>query len=144
MSIKTATAPQRQALRDKLSIATTGAHRIAQNVHAPLSDAEAAPIQLACEAATAALAVVGIGAGVLPSTSKVVANGDVVPVQNSAGTAVPGSHTAVVASGALTTKLAPTVATVVSGLSTVAATGTGTKVTFTVAKGVITAITLSA
>lgn len=40
--------------------------------------------------------------------------------------------------------LPATVATVTSGLSTVAATGTGTKVTFTVANGVLTGIALSA
>lgn len=143
MSIKTATAPQRQALRDKLSIATTGVHRIAQNVHAPLSDAEAAPIQRACAAASAALVAVGIGSAAPLPTQKLVSNGAALVVKNAAGTPVAGSHTAVVAAGVLNAKLAPTVATVVSGLSTVAAKGTGTKVTFTVAHGVITAITLS-
>lgn len=93
-------------------------------------------------ATVAANAVTGVA---LPATMTIVENGGDVVLTNSAGTDIPGAHVRLVENGAQPSiKLAPTVAAVTSGLSTVAATGTGTKVTFTVANGVITAITLSA
>lgn len=80
----------------------------------------------------------------LPATTAAVVTGSTVAVQNSAGAAVGTGSVTVSAGGVSNVKLPATVATVTSGLSTVAATGTGTKVTFTVANGVITGIALSA
>lgn len=81
----------------------------------------------------------------LPATQALVDNTQSVVLRNSANTAAAGAAgVAIVASNVLTVRLPSTSAVVTSGLSTVAATGTGTKVTFTVASGVITAITLSA
>lgn len=95
--------------------------------------------------ADAATKTPGYAGPILPATQAVVADGATVPVKNSAGTAVPGTAVATVAANVVTAvKLPATVATVVSGISSVAATGTGTKVTFTVANGVITGIALSA
>ena len=95
--------------------------------------------------ADAAAKTPGYAGPVLPATQVVLSHGQNVPIKNSAGVAVPGSANAVVAGGALSSvNLPATVAAVTSGLSTVAATGTGTKVTFTVANGVITGIALSA
>lgn len=86
------------------------------------------------------------GGSTTPSGSAVVANNATVAVKNSAGTTVAGTHTAVVTGTTLTNiKLAATVAPVVTGLvAGVDVTGTGTKLTLTVAGGVITAAVLSA
>lgn len=74
-----------------------------------------------------------------------VSNAQAVVVKNSAGNTVAPGTTAVVAGSVLTNvKLAATQAVVASGLLTPAATGTGTKVTLTVANGVVTAVALSA
>lgn len=81
---------------------------------------------------------------VTPPTGASVANGAAVPVVNSAGTAVAGTHTATVAGSTLTNvKLAATVATVANASTFPGVTGTGTTATFTVANGVITGIVLS-
>lgn len=103
----------------------------------------AAEIQTAAdEAITAAFAVGGVAS--LPDDQAVVLDGFTVQVRNSADVVVGAAATLTVVDNVLTNaKLPATTAAVISGLSTVAATGTGTKVTFTVANGVITAITLS-
>lgn len=83
----------------------------------------------------------------LAATVAFVDNADTVPVQNSAGAVVAGTHTATVAAGVVSNvKLAATIAPVASGLALTGVTPTGTytnTVTFTVAAGVITAIVLS-
>lgn len=105
--------------------------------------ARAAVKAAADQAIVAATAIGGSGAA-LPATQAIVANGATAPVKNSAGVAVPGTSTYTVAANAVTdVKLPATVAVVTSGASAIAATGTGTTVTFTVANGAITAITLS-
>lgn len=102
-----------------------------------------AAVKVAADAAIAAATAVGGAAAPLPATQAIVSNAGTVPVQNSAGAAVGSGVLTVAANAVSNIKLPTTVAAVTSGLSTVAATGTGTKVTFTVANGVITAITLS-
>lgn len=88
-------------------------------------------------------------AAALPQTAPdplkaTVSNAQAVTVKNSAGTTVAPGTTAVVAGSVLTNvKLAATQAVVASGLLTPEATGTGTKVTLTVANGVVTAVALS-
>lgn len=88
----------------------------------------------------AARAIGGIGEGA--ATSAIVNDGDDIILKSGGGTY---SVVATVADRAVTEVALPaTDAIVRSGLHAVAATGTGTKVTFTVAAGKITAITLSA
>lgn len=82
---------------------------------------------------------------VLPDTQAIVMNDAAMPVQSSTGAAVPGSHVAIVEEGAVTVKLAASIAPVRTGLVTgVTVTGTGTKLNLTVSNGVITAAALSA
>lgn len=89
-----------------------------------------------------------LGTITLPTQTTLVVNNDSMPVQNSAGTAVAGTHPATVgANGGVTAvKLASTVAPVVSGVKINAGTvtGSGNFATITVANGVITGIVLSA
>lgn len=83
----------------------------------------------------------------LAATKTITTTADAVTVQNSAGTAIPGTHPATVAVGVLSNvKLAATVAAVANGakVNAVSVTGTGNFATFTVAAGVITGIVLSA
>lgn len=81
----------------------------------------------------------------LPATQALVSNTQPVVLRNSANTEAAGANgVAIVAGNVLSVRLPSTSAVVTSGLSTVTATGTGTKVTFTVANGVITGIALSA
>lgn len=96
--------------------------------------------------ATATVAAGAISNVKLAATVAMVDQGDAVTVQNSAGTAVAGTHPATVAAGAINNvKLAATIAPVVNGAAlTVPVTGTYTDTaTFTVANGVITGIVLS-
>lgn len=135
MSLITATAAQRQTLRDKASTLASLSQGYAESARTPTTE-EAAIVQTAIDAMTAAISAIGGG------TTATVANGATVAVQNSAGA---DSHnaTAVVASGALTgVKLAATVAMVDNG-DTVSATGTGTTATLVVAAGVVTGVTLA-
>lgn len=135
MSLITATATQRQTLRDKASTLASLSQGYAESARTPTTE-EAAIVQTAIDAMTAAISAIGGG------TTATVANGATVAVQNSAGA---DSHnaTAVVASGALTgVKLAATVAMVDNG-DTVSATGTGTTATLVVAAGVVTGVTLA-
>lgn len=144
MSFATITAAQRVAVRDTALQVSAITQPFAQNARTPTA-AETALITSVLDKAAAALAVAG--ASGIPATSAVVANGATVVVQNSAGTAVPGTHTATVAASALSNvKLAATVAAVANGakVNAVSVTGTGNFATFTIAAGVITAIVLSA
>lgn len=97
-------------------------------------------VQTAADAAiVAARAVGGIGEGA--ATSAIVNNGDNLVLKSGGGTY---TVAATVADRTVTEVALPaTEAIVRSGLHAIAATGTGTKVTFTVAAGKITAITLS-
>ena len=74
----------------------------------------------------------------IPLTSALVNNGDKLTISGESVTLAVANRTLT-----KTYTLPATVAVVKSGLQTVAATGTGTKVTLTVAGGKITAITLS-
>ncbi|QIN95116.1 hypothetical protein A2_00440 [Pseudomonas phage BIM BV-45] len=78
----------------------------------------------------------------LPSGSVAVKAGDTIKLTNSANAPF-GAGVVTVTDGVVGVKAPATVALVKAGLSDIAATGTGTKVTFTVAGGKITAITLS-
>ena len=102
-------------------------------------DAEAA-------AARAADALRDIGVDALLATEVIVADTDILNVENSAGN-LDSSGTATVAAGVLTSVRLAATKTIVSNaqaLTGVAPTGTYTNtVTFTVAAGVITAIVLS-
>lgn len=78
----------------------------------------------------------------LPAGSVAVKAGDTVKLANSANAPF-GDAVATVTDGVVGVKAPATVALVKAGLSDITATGTGTKVTFTVAGGKITGITLS-
>ena len=95
--------------------------------------------------ADAATKTPGYTAPTLPATEAIVEDGEAVPVVNSAGTAVAGTHSATVTASEVTNiKLAATIAPVASGLvADVTVTGTGTKLALTVAGGKITAAVLS-
>jgi len=137
MSLISVTAAQRLTLRDRAVQLATVSQDYAESFRTPTT-AEAAVVQAAIDAMTAAIAVINGTAG-----SASVANGATVAVRNSAGA---DSHnaTAVVASNALTgVNLAATVALVDNG-DKVAATGTGAFATAVVANGVLTGVTLSA
>lgn len=137
MSLITATAAQRQTLRDKAVTLGELAQTYAQDARTPTT-AEAAIVQTAIDAMSAAIAVINGTAGAAS-----VANGATVAVRNSAGA---DSHnaTAVVAANALTgVNLAATVALVDNG-DKVPATGTGAFATAVIANGVLTGVTLSA
>lgn len=142
MSFATITAAQRLDVRNTALQVDAVTQPFAQNGLAPTT-AELALITPVLTKAAAALSVAG--ATGLPDTSTVVANGNAVPVNNSAGTAVAGTHSASVAGGALVSvNLADTVAPVEDGKSyTFPVSGTGTTVKFTVADGVITGATIS-
>lgn len=136
MSLLTVTAAQRQTLRDKASTLATLSQTYGEDARTPTA-AEAAIVQTAIDAMSAAIAVINGTSG-----SASVANGATVAVRNSAGA---DSHngTAVVASGTLTgINLAATVALADNG-DTVPATGTGTTATLVVAAGVLTGVTLA-
>lgn len=142
MAIETQTAALREQLRRRLNQAYMLVQHIAQN-EAVTAD-QAVPVDAALVNLNTALVAAGSGA-VLPATQTIVSNAQSLPVQNSANAAVPGTHNAFVVDGAFQkVKLAATVAPVTSGLLPVAATGTGTQVTLTVANGVVSAVTLSA
>lgn len=142
MSIITATEEQQTAVLRKAVILSYAAQRFAETA-TKLTVKQATTIDEAMAAMSAALSAAGVRE-TLPDSQVVVSDAQTTAVKNSAGADVPGVHTAVVSAGALTNiKLAATVAPVVSGLQTVAATGTGTKVTLTVAAGKISAIALS-
>ncbi len=180
MSLVTATAAQRIALRNTATNLSEQTQVYAQSAATPTAE-EAAIVQPYIDAAQAAITAVGAGGGAtvadgatvavvnsasadshnatatvtgttltnvkLAATVAFVDNADTITVQNSAGTAVAGTHTATVAAGVLSNvKLAATIAPVASGLALTGVTPTGTytnTVTFTVAAGVITAIVLS-
>lgn len=136
MSLLTVTAAQRQTLRDKASTLATLSQTYGESARTPTT-AEAAIVQTAIDAMSAAIAVINGTSG-----SASVANGATVAVRNSAGA---DSHngTAVVASGTLTgINLAATVALADNG-DTVPATGTGTTATLVVTAGVLTGVTLA-
>ena len=136
MSLITVTAAQRQALRDKASILAALSQVYAESARTPTAG-EAATVQVAIDAMSAAIAVINGTSG-----SASVANGATVAVRNSEGA---DSHnaTAVVAAGALTgVNLSATVALVDDG-DTVPATGTGTAATLVVEAGVLTGVTLA-
>lgn len=137
MSLLTVTAAQRQTLRDKASTLATLSQTYGESARTPTA-AEAAIVQTAIDAMSAAIAVINGSTGAAS-----VSNGDTVAVRNSAGA---DSHngTAVVASGALTgINMADTVALVDNG-DKVAATGTGAFATAVIVNGVLTGVTLSA
>lgn len=136
MSLLTVTAAQRQTLRDKASTLATLSQTYGESARTPTA-AEAAIVQTAIDAMSAAIAVINGTSG-----AATVANGATVAVRNSVGA---DSHngTAVVASGTLTgINLANTVALADNG-DTVPATGTGTTATLVVAAGVLTGVTLA-
>lgn len=107
-----------------------------------VTDANDAPaVPAVIEIANSAVTRVKLSA----KTDAIVRNSDGMPVRNSANRNVTGTHPITIADGGVVfVRLASHVAPVVSGLHAVAATGTGTKVTLTVANGEVTAITLSA
>lgn len=146
MAYKDLTPVQRQNLSRLAHIAATETHRAREDfgVHG----ADTARIFLG-NAYVSIDEVLTALAAALPQTAPdplkaTVSNAQAVTVKNSAGATVAPGTTAVVAASVLTNvKLAATQAVVTSGLLTPAATGTGTKVTLTVAGGVVTAVALS-
>lgn len=139
MSISTATIDQKYAAKGKCLMA-----ELAIEAHTLVSNPGTVA---AADAAGAAAIDALVAAGVTPvGTTATVQDGATVNVTNSAGTAVAGTETATVVAGALTVKLASTVAPVVNGVKLVLPNITGTWVngfTFTVVAGVITAIVAS-
>lgn len=149
MSYASVTAAQRAAVVRAAQRVITSAHRATQDYRTvnPVADphvVNGAYVQIDTLLAQLKSAVdVTTAAG----AAALVVQGDTVPVQNSAGTAVPGTSTANVAAGAVTNvRLAATNAVVSNTVKVNAGTvtGTGNFATFTVANGVITGITLSA
>lgn len=96
-------------------------------------------------ASVAASAITGVA---LPAASAIVDNGTSPVMQNSAGTAIPGTHNRTVTAGAeANVKLAATVGVLVNGVKYAlgaAFTGSGAFLTPTIANGVITGGVLSA
>lgn len=145
MTTVTATPAQRIAARDKCAIATAALWPVAQNSYTPAA-AEGAVIDATLLEAANALGALGSTAA-LPATQVVVSNAQAITMQNSAGTAIPGTHPATVAGGVLTNvKLASTVGVVVNAVkqSGWTVTGTGTFFTPTIVAGVCTGGVLSA
>lgn len=137
MSLLTVTAEQRQTLRDKASTLASLSQTYGEDARTPTT-AEAAIVQTAIDAMSAAIAVINGTSG-----DATVANDATVAVRNSAG-AESHDGKAVVDSGTLKgINLAATVALVDNGATTTA-TGTGTKATLVVADGVLTGVTLAA
>lgn len=91
MSLLTATAAQRQTLRDKASTLATMSQTYGESARTPTAE-EAAIVQTAIDAMSAAIAVIGGTSGYAS-----VANGDTVPATGTGTTA-----TLVVAGGVLT------------------------------------------
>lgn len=91
MSLLTVTAAQRQTLRDKASTLATLSQVYGENARTPTAE-EAAVVQTAIDAMSAAIAVIGGTSGYAS-----VANGDTVPATGTGTTA-----TLVVAAGVLT------------------------------------------
>lgn len=97
--------------------------------------------------ATATVAASAVTNVRLAATKTIVTTADAVTMQNSAGTAIPGTHAATVAAGVLSNvKLAATVGVVVNAVkqSGWTVTGTGTFFTPTIVAGVCTGGVLSA
>lgn len=111
MSIATITEAQRMTLRSAAVALEHRTQHFAQNALTPTA-AGVASFQPIGDAAANALAVAGHGTGVLPATSAVVANGDAVPMKNSAGSKTV-SGTAAVASGAVSGVSLPATAAIV-------------------------------
>ncbi len=99
---------------------------------------------------TTAGALTGVN---LPATTAMIDNGDAVTMQNSAGTAIAGTHPATVSSGVISNvKLAATIAPVANASvqasvpvtnNAILAIGTvNRQVTYTVANGVVTGLTI--
>lgn len=131
------------ALTGKTRIAVTHLERFAQRED-PITAAQAKPIDDALQALSAALLAAGVGGAPVDPKVAPVTDGQTV-VAKSSGVTVPGTTKAKVVNSVLTEITLPaTVAPLASGVLPVAATGTGTKVTLTVAAGKVTAVTLSA
>lgn len=103
---------------------------------------------------TSVVTAAGVLTGInLPATTAMVDNSDAITIQNSAGTAVAGTHAATVAAGVLSNvKLAATIAPVANASvqasvpvtnNAILAIGTvNRQVTYTVAGGVVTGLTI--
>lgn len=143
MSIATITAAQRVELRDALLTGALAMQRFTQSATTPRADETAEVTPVLNDAATALTVA---GASGLPATSAVVANGDSINVENSAGNLDSPATATVAASAVTNVRLASTKTIVTSGakINAVSVTGTGNFATITVANGVITAIVLSA
>lgn len=125
---------------------------------AMLDNAGAVTIQNSAGVAVAGTHPATVSAGVLQyirlaATIAPVGNGDAITMQNSAGTAIAGTHSATVASGAISNvKLAATIAPVANAQvqaslpvtnNAILAIGTvNRQVTYTVANGVVTGLTI--
>jgi hypothetical protein len=144
MTTASATAAQRLEARDEAVKVAALLQGVVQVAQAP-SAAKGALVDAALTPLTAALAALGSTTALLP-TQQVVANGDTVNVENSAG-ALDSAATATVAAGVLTdVKLASTKTILTHALkfSGVTITGSGTFFTPTVVDGVLTGGVLSA
>lgn len=147
MAFKDATLAQRQAVRNAviaLDKATTLAHDTG-----PL-DTRGSAVDTAAAATVVALNAAGSGSS---GTSIIIANGKTAPVKNSAGTTI-ATGTATVASGALSDVKLPAKTAGVNNAQAVkvpitfttartAGATASVAATFTVANGVITAITIA-
>lgn len=150
MSIQTITAAQRLAIRDTAAKLARGAHFLAEDGSVP-SDAYAALLLSLMQDLGSAIAVAGVIQ--VGTTQALVSQGQTATVVNSAGTSITVNGTLNVASGSLTNLALPAnVAGVFnSGTASVPVTTTTAKTAgqtstvaarFTVAAGVITAITI--
>ncbi len=136
--IETKSAAIQLEVQRRATIAAYATQRFAENA-APITAKQAIDIDAALTALQTSLAAAGFG-GTSPN-EVVVSNNSNITVKNAGGTS---TSTAKVVAGALVeTTLPATVALVKSGPAGVAATGTGTTVTLTVAAGKISAIALS-
>lgn len=144
MSLVSITASKRYDVGYRLNIAANLTQRFINGVN-PITATQEAEIAVPLQnAAAAALAVAGYYA--LPAGTATVADNDVVPVKNSAGTSTVDATAVVASNGVLSgLNLAATVAMVDNGDAlTVPVTGTyTTTATISVANGVVTGIVLS-
>lgn len=151
MSFQSATQAQRLEVRDSTSKAATATQKFAQKGQAPTTE-EAALITPVLQEAADALTAIGISTA-LPGTQAVVINNSTVPVQNSAGAAIANATLTVAGNAVTAAKLPATQAAVANAavrtvpITFVTARTAGQQATvaatFTVANGVITAISIA-
>lgn len=151
MSFQSITAAQRLAIRDNASKVATAAQKYVQTFE-PITAAEGNEVNPLLVPLANALAAAGASAS-LPATQAIVSNGSTIPLQNSAGASIDNITLTVAANTVGNAKLPATTAAVKNTAAVtvpvtfVTARTAGQQatvaVTFTVAAGVITAISIA-